>query len=135
MSETTLAIVVAVIAAFAIGFLAGRIARHVVVRKERSDAVKRSQSVILGTVYEKILPFLPGFPYSPKDMVFIGKGFDYLVLDGLSVGAIKKVVFLEVKSGVSKMNANEKQVRAAVSEKRVAFEEYRADLPNFKNQA
>lgn len=31
------------------------------------------------------------------------------------------------------MNANEKQVRSAVFDKRVAFEEYRADLPNFKN--
>lgn len=81
MSEITLAVIIAVVLAFTVGFIIGRVVRHLVVRKERSDAVKRSQSVILGTVYEKILPFLPGFPYSPKDMVFIGKGFDYLVLE------------------------------------------------------
>lgn len=133
MSERNLFLIFAAIAVFTVGFFLGRIVRHLDVRKERSDAVKRSQSVILGTVYEKILPFLPGFPYSPKDMVFIGKGFDYLVLDGLSVGRIKKIVFLEVKSGVSKMNANEKEVRSAVTDNRTVFEEYRADLPNFRS--
>lgn len=127
MSETTLAILVSVVAAFALGFLLGRIVRHLAVRKERSDAVKRSQSVILGSVYEKILPFLPGFPYSPKDMVFIGKGIDYLVLDGLAEGRVREVVFLEVKTGTSRLNGNEKEVRDAVFCGRVRFEEYRAD--------
>ncbi|MDQ1344178.1 MAG: hypothetical protein QG650_898 [Patescibacteria group bacterium] len=134
MSQASLFFFLAVLIAFVVGFLAGRIVRHLAVRRERSDAVKRSQSVILGSVYEKILPFLPGFPYAPKDMVFIGKGFDYLVLDGLSMGCLKKVVFLEVKSGSSKMNANEREVRSAISDRRVTFEEYRADLPNFRAQ-
>lgn len=56
-----------------IGYLIGRIRRHMDVRRDRDDAIKRSQSVILGSVYEKVLPFLPDFPYAPKDMVFIGK--------------------------------------------------------------
>lgn len=132
MSENVLFAIAAFIAAFSLGFLFGRIARYLSVRRERSDAVKRSQSVILGSVYEKILPFLPGFPYSPKDMVFIGKGFDYLVLDGLSDGKLKRVVFLEVKTGTSKLNANERQVRSVVESRKVAFEEYRADAPNFR---
>lgn len=131
MSETTLSAIAIAVTAFLLGFLLGRIVRYLSVRKERSDAVKRSQSVILGSVYEKILPFLPGFPYSPKDMVFIGKGFDYLVLDGLSMGNLKRIVFLEVKTGTSKLNANERQVRETVASRRVAFEEYRADSPNF----
>lgn len=131
MSETTLSAIVIAVTAFLLGFLLGRIVRYLSVRKERSDAVKRSQSVILGSVYEKILPFLPGFPYSPKDMVFIGKGFDYLVLDGLSAGNLKRIVFLEVKTGTSKLNTNERQVRETVASRRVAFEEYRADSPNF----
>jgi predicted Holliday junction resolvase-like endonuclease len=51
----------------------GKIIRWKDVKSIRSDAIKRSQSVILGNVYEKVLPFLPDFPYAPKDMVFIGK--------------------------------------------------------------
>ncbi len=132
MSENVLFAIAALFVAFSLGFLFGRIVRYLSVRRERSDAVKRSQSVILGSVYEKILPFLPGFPYSPKDMVFVGKGFDYLVLDGLSEGNLKRVVFLEVKTGTSKLNANERQLRSVVESRKVAFEEYRADVPNFR---
>lgn len=50
----------------------------------RKDAVDRSRSVVLGHVHEKIAPLLPHFPYSYKDLVFLGKGVDYLVFDGLS---------------------------------------------------
>jgi predicted Holliday junction resolvase-like endonuclease len=79
-------------------------------------------------VYEKILPFLPGFPYSPKDMVFIGKGFDYLVLDGLAeTGNIREIVFLEVKTGTSKLNGNERAVKDAVCSQRISWKEYRPD--------
>ena len=45
-----------------------RIMKHV-----RKQAVNTSHHVILGGVYEKILPALPNFPYAPKDMTFIGK--------------------------------------------------------------
>jgi hypothetical protein len=72
-----------------------------------------------------VLPFLPNFPYSPKDMVFIGKGFDYLVLDGLSEGELRKIVFLEVKSGSSRLNPNEKMIAAIVAEKAIEWKEYR----------
>jgi len=41
---------------------------------------------------------LPNFPYHYKDLVFLGKGIDYLVFDGLSEGNLKEIVFLEIKS-------------------------------------
>ena len=115
----------AVIVAGALGYLAGRIARSGQISAERKDAIKRSSAVILGSVYEKVLPFLPDFPYSPKDMVFIGKGFDYLVLDGLSEGALRKIIFLEVKSGTSRLNANERMISTVVNEGTIEWEEYR----------
>ncbi len=118
-------ILTAVILAGALGFLVGRIARSRQISAERKDAIKRSGAVILGTVYEKVLPFLPDFPYSPKDMVFIGKGFDYLVLDGLSEGNLRKIVFLEVKSGTSRLNANERMISTVVNEGTVEWKEYR----------
>jgi predicted Holliday junction resolvase-like endonuclease len=34
-------------------------------------SIKKSKSVILGEVYEKVLPFLPDFPYKPRDMTFV----------------------------------------------------------------
>lgn len=118
-------VVLAVLLALLLGFAVGRFARYRHIAAERKDAIKRSGAVILGTVYEKVLPFLPDFPYAPKDMVFIGKGFDYLVLDGLSEGKLRKIVFLEVKSGTSRLNANEKMISAIVQDGSIEWKEYR----------
>ncbi|HBB03738.1 TPA: hypothetical protein DCZ39_02415 [Patescibacteria group bacterium] len=41
------------------------------IKGQRSDAVMRSRSVVLGHVHEKIAPLLPNFPYSYKDLVFL----------------------------------------------------------------
>jgi predicted Holliday junction resolvase-like endonuclease len=51
------------------------------IKVERRDAIKQSKAVSLGHLSEQLAPVLPNFPYQIKDMVFIGKGFDYLVLD------------------------------------------------------
>lgn len=91
-------------------------------KKQRSDAVTRSRNVVLGHVHEKIAPLLPNFPYSYKDLVFLWKGVDYLVLDGLSKGNLSQIVFLEIKSGVSSLNKNEQMVRNCVNQKRVSYE-------------
>jgi predicted Holliday junction resolvase-like endonuclease len=50
----------------------------------RRSAIAGSKNQIMGELYEKILPALPDFPYRPKDMVFTGKGCDYIIFDGLS---------------------------------------------------
>jgi predicted Holliday junction resolvase-like endonuclease len=126
-SDTSVQIAVAILVAFLAGFVIGRILRHLSVRRERADAVGRSRSTILGELYEKVMPFLPGFPFAPKDLVFIGKGFDYLVLDGLAEGEVKEIVFMEVKSGTSSLNRNERAIRDAVRAKRVRWTEYRPD--------
>jgi predicted Holliday junction resolvase-like endonuclease len=78
-------------------------------------------------VYEKILPALPNFPFSPKDMVFIGKGCDYIIFDGLSSGELREVIFLEIKSGHAILNKNERMIRDILEKKRVRYTEYRID--------
>lgn len=96
-------------------------------REVRRAAVKGSRNSIFGEVYEKILPALPNFPYAPKDMVFIGKGCDYVIFDGLSEGSLREIIFLELKSGNAVMNRNEKAIQSLVTHKRVRFSEYRID--------
>ena len=120
-------LIIFLIIGFGIGFLIGKTVAWKRLKDARSDAVKRSKSSILGETYEKIVPCLPNFPFSPKDMVFIGKGFDYLVMDGLSDGKLDEIVFLEVKTGSSTLNGNEKKIKEAVNAKRVRFVEWRAD--------
>jgi predicted Holliday junction resolvase-like endonuclease len=89
----------------------------------RSDATKRSKSVMLGQITEHLVPFLPEFKYNPKDARFLGTPVDLIVFDGLSDGDLKQVVFIEVKSGTSRqLTQREKQVRDALLEKRVSWE-------------
>jgi predicted Holliday junction resolvase-like endonuclease len=93
----------------------------------RSDAANRSRAVIGGQFSEQLAPYLPDFKYNPSDCRFIGKPIDLVVFDGLSNGELKDVVFLEVKSGDSKMNNNQKDLKRVVDSGKVRFEEYRVD--------
>lgn len=103
-------------------YLVARIYFLLKIKKQRNNAVSRSRNVVLGYVHEKIAPLLPHFPYSYKDLVFLGKGVDYLVLDWLSKGNLNKIVFLEIKSGSSALNKNEQMVRDCVAHKRITYE-------------
>jgi predicted Holliday junction resolvase-like endonuclease len=91
------------------------------VRKHRKQAVKQSKATTLGYVNEKIAPILPNFPYNYKDLTFLGKGVDYVVFDGLSEGRVKQVVLLEIKSGKSRLNKNEKLIKEAVDKGKVKY--------------
>jgi predicted Holliday junction resolvase-like endonuclease len=92
------------------------------VKIERRDAIKQSKAVSLWHISEQLAPVMPNFPYHIKDMVFIGKGFDYLVLDWLSEGNLRKIVFLEIKSGRSMQNANERKIQQVINTKLVSYE-------------
>lgn len=92
------------------------------IAKQRKQAVKQSRSVILGEVSEKMLPIFPDFPYQSKDLVFVGKGVDYVVFDGLSEGMLRDIIFLEVKTGKSQLNKNEKMIQHFLSTQKVRYE-------------
>lgn len=92
----------------------------------RQDAIKRSQSVIVGKVTEHVTPYLPEFEWNPKDARFIGTPVDFLVFDGLDEGDLREVVFVEVKTGGSVLTRREQQVREAIVEGRVSWRELRA---------
>ena len=94
----------------------------------RSDAIKRSRSVIGGQVAEQLAPFLPGFPCNPGDARFIGKPVDFIAFPGLTEDdKVREVLLIEVKTGKSALSGREKEIKRAVSEGRVRYIEYRAD--------
>lgn len=102
-----------------------KVIKYKTLKNERELSIKKSKSVILWEVYEKVLPFLPNFPYAPRDMTFVWKGIDYIVFDGLSEWNLKKIVFLEVKSGSSQLNKNEKMIRDIILQNKIEYKEYR----------
>lgn len=123
--------IVTLIFGWLLGFLIGIFIMKILSLHEkqwiRNRAIQWSRSSIFGEVYEKILPALPNFPYAPKDMVFIGKWCDYIIFDGLSEWSLREIVFLELKSGKSVLNKNERAIQQMVDHRRVRFSEYRID--------
>lgn len=125
-------VLLALAAGLVIGWLVGMLyfvawkAKHTVAI--RQDAVLRSQAVTVGKVSEQLLPYLPGFRFNPKDVRFLGSPVDLVVFDGLDEGELRGVWFLEVKTGNAGLSGRERQIRDAILEKRVGWDELRLPL-------
>ena len=91
----------------------------------RADAVRRSQAVVTGKVTEHLAPYMAEFPYDPRDARFLGTPVDLVVFDGMSEGALREIVFLEIKSRKAELSTRERRVRDAVLERRVTWREFR----------
>lgn len=98
-----------------------------VIEKERKDAIKRSRSIIGGQVSEQMATYFPNFPVEASECRFIGKPIDFIAFKGLDDKEITEVVFVEIKTGKSKLNETEKSLKDAIINKRVRFVEYRID--------
>jgi predicted Holliday junction resolvase-like endonuclease len=117
----------------AIGFLVAWVysliwkARYTAIIRE--DAVQRSQAVTVGKVHEQLIPYLPAFPYNPKDVRFLGSPIDLVVFDGLAEGRVQRIVFLEVKTGGSSLSTRERSVRDVVQAGEIEWAELRVARP------
>jgi predicted Holliday junction resolvase-like endonuclease len=95
----------------------------------REDAISRSLAVTSGKVHEQLIPYLPAFPFNPKDVRFLGSPIDLVVFDGLAEGRIRRIVFLEVKTGGAGLTSRERCVRDVVRAHDVEWAELRVARP------
>ncbi len=94
----------------------------------REDAIRKSEAVIKGKITEHLMPFFPEFEYDPKDARFIGTPVDLMVFDGLSEGAVREIVFLEVKTGKgADLSSRERLIRNCVDAKKVVYRVVRVE--------
>ncbi|MBI3027244.1 hypothetical protein HYY70_03950 [Candidatus Woesearchaeota archaeon] len=91
----------------------------------REDAIKQSRAVLSGQFSEQIAPYLPNFPFKPTEARFIGKPIDFVVFEGMDGRKIDEVVFVEVKSGQSKLSKIQKTLKSAIDNKNVHWHEYK----------
>ena len=91
----------------------------------RKDAILKSRSVLSGMFSEQLAPFLPNFNFKPTECRFLGKPIDFIVFKGLDDKKVDEIVFVEVKSGKSKLSNVEKSLKEAIKNKKVKWEEYR----------
>lgn len=92
------------------------------IKRIQQTTVRQSRSSILWEVNEKLSPLLPNFPYHTKDLVFVGKGIDYIVFDWLSSWRLREIIFLEIKTNTSQLNKNELQIRSYLANFPVKYE-------------
>jgi len=95
----------------------------------RHDAIKRSKRTLLGKLWEQVSPYLPKFPFRPSDMKFLGTPIDFVIFDGASENDIKQVVFLEVKSGDSKLTTQERKLKKVIEEGKVSWRLFNVKKP------
>jgi len=93
--------------------------------KIRKDSTKRQRSVLKGQISETIAPWSIKAVNSVKELNFLGNPIDFLGFKGLDGDGEIDIKFIEVKSGKSQLNKNQRRVRDAVKEKRVEWVEVR----------
>lgn len=86
---------------------------------------KKSSETRLGQISENLVPFLENFKYDPKTAHFLGSPLDYVIFDTSSDDPA--VVFLEIKTGNSKLSNNQKMIKNLIKAGKVRFEEFRLD--------
>ena len=122
--------IVSLVTGIAIGMLAAALCVAMLaprlIQRVRKNAAQQSRAVTRGQVYEQLVPYLPEFDFNPKDAQFLGRPVDFVVFDGLDDGDLRRIVFVEVKTGTSKLTARERHVRDAVREGRVEWTQIRA---------
>jgi predicted Holliday junction resolvase-like endonuclease len=126
-SSTWLGLALGLIAGGFLAWIYFQVWRSRYLRKIRQDSVRQSQAVIAGKVYEQLVPHLPGFPFNPKDVRFLGSPVDLVVFDGLDRGILERVVFVEIKTGQAGLSPRERQLRDVVRRGGVQWIELRRD--------
>jgi len=132
--DTATALLIVVVALIALatlwaGYVVGKRVAKARFQREipavRDEAVKRSRAVLSGQLTEQLAPYLPEFPWNPTEVRFIGKPIDFIVFRGMDEKRVDEVVFVEVKTGESRLSPVERSLRDAIQEKRVSWSEWR----------
>ncbi len=101
--------------------------------KEREEQLKKkrklttekaeitTKSVNIGKNLEKVLPTMKDFKWILPDSRFLGNPIDLIVFNGLSIGKIDSIDFIEVKSGAARLNKPQKSIKEAIENEKVSY--------------
>ena len=97
------------------------------IRAARKDSNDRQRSTIKGQISETLAPWSMDAVNSVKELNFIGNPIDFVGFKGLDGEGEIEVKFIEVKSGKSKLNKNQRRVRDAINAKRIEWVEVKLE--------
>ena len=82
---------------------------------------KKSSEVRLGQITEHFAPYIPSWESDPKNFKFLGAP-----IDGISFNLKdNEIVFVEIKSGRSRLSENQKKIKEIVEKGNVFFKTFR----------
>jgi predicted Holliday junction resolvase-like endonuclease len=82
---------------------------------------KTTAAVNIGKSLEKVLPVAKNFKWVVPDTKVLGDPIDMLIFNGLSIGKVESLSFVEVKSGAARLNAHQKSIRDALGDHKVSY--------------
>ena len=91
----------------------------------RKDSTKKQRATIKGQISETLAPWSMTIVDSVSELNFLGNPIDFIGFKGLDGKGDIEIKFIEVKSGKSKLNSNQRRVRDAVIAKRIEWAEVR----------
>lgn len=91
----------------------------------RKDTSNRQRSIIKGQISEVIAPWSIKAVNSVKELNFMGNPIDFVGFKGLDGDGDIDIKFIEVKTGKSRLNKNQRRIRDAVIAKRIEWVEVR----------
>lgn len=100
------------------------------IKEARKDSIKKQRATIKGQISETLAPWSMTVVDSVSELNFLGNPIDFIGFKGLDGKGDVDIKFIEVKSGKSKLNQNQKRVKDAVVAKRIEWVETRiSEIP------
>lgn len=99
------------------------------ISKKKSSTQQRvettTNSVNMGFILERLAPVLEHFPFDKNDCRSLFDPIDYVIFEGLQkTGKVRKIFFVDIKSGKAKLKANQKAIKQMIEQKKVEFKNY-----------
>jgi predicted Holliday junction resolvase-like endonuclease len=91
------------------------------IKQIMEKTAKKTERVNIGKSLEKVLPLAKDFRWVVPDTKVLGDPIDMLVFNGLSLGKVDSLSFIEVKSGSARLNEHQKSIRDALADHRVSY--------------
>jgi predicted Holliday junction resolvase-like endonuclease len=91
----------------------------------RKDSNKRQRATVKGQITELLAPWSLTTVNSVSELSFLGNPIDFIGFKGLDSDDDVEIKLIEVKSGRSKLNKNQRRIRDAVEAKRIEWVEVR----------
>ena len=102
-----------------------KLGQEAAIKDARKDTANRQRSTIKGDISEIIAPWSMNTVDSVKELKFLGNPIDFVGFKGLDGDDQISIKFIEVKSGKSRLNKNQRRIRDAVIAKRIEWVEVR----------